>query len=371
MRRATPIELSPEERAELERWTVTSAGSGRLGTRARIVLEAAGGRTNGQIAARVGVHPETVTRWRLRFAVNRLEGLRRDAPRSGRRAAPPSNLEERILQLVSGDAPVDHPTWTTRSLARRLEVNHMLVHRTLRAHDRRTSTGPRTGSVRVDVGGVFLHSPAAAIVFEVNPTAVAPAPDDTDAPASTRVSGGYLFSDRHAAPSALVGVLSRAEELITRVADTGRSPHELLVFLRAVDETLPRAARLHVFSDRPLAYVSERVTAWLDAHPRFEVAATPAGRSWTDEVERWLHAWDGAPLQVESFANFAPLIEAVARAVGTEAAMPYAFAWTTGPTPPSVMVRGSPRERPTRTERTALPARRFDLLPRGAAQRQS
>ena len=366
MRRATPIELAPAERAELERLTLGSVEPDRLGTRARIVLEAAEGRTNGQIAARVGVHPETVTRWRLRFAVNRLEGLRRDAPRSGRRAVPNSNLENRILQLVSDDPPVDRSSWTTRSLARRLEVNHMLVHRTLRAHARRTSTGTRTGSVRVDVGGVFLHSPAAAIVFEINPTADAPAPDDPETPIPTHVSGGYLFSDRHAAPSALVGVLSRAEELITRVADTGRSPHELLVFLRAVDEALPHAGRLHVFLDRPLDYVSERVSAWLNARPRFEVAATPAGRSWTDEVERWLHGWDETPLDVRSFANFAPLIEAVARAVGTETAMPQAFAWTTGPTSPASSAREKPRERTAPTERTTPPPGRPDLLPRWA-----
>ncbi len=364
MRRATPIELAPEERAELERWSLASAEPARLGTRARIVLEAAAGRSNAEIATRVGVHSETVTRWRLRFAVNRLEGLRRDAPRSGRRASPSSNLEERIVRLVSADPASDGSAWTTRSLARRLEVNHMAIHRTLAARARRPGARLGSGSVRVDVGGVFLHSPAAAIVFEISPTASDGSPEDPHLPATTHQSGGYLFSDRNAVPSALVEVLSRAEELISRVADTGRSPHELLVFLRAVDEALPRAGRLRLFLDRPLGYVSGRLTAWLNAHPRFEVVATPADRSWTDEVESWLHGWDGSPLRIESFANFAPLIEALARAVGTETAMPRAFAWAAEPMSPAALARGAPRTRAPRVERSAPSAGGRDLLPR-------
>ena len=51
--------------------------------RARIVLAAAAGSTNATIAAQVGVHVDTVRKWRRRFAAARLAGLK-DAPRSGR-----------------------------------------------------------------------------------------------------------------------------------------------------------------------------------------------------------------------------------------------------------------------------------------------
>ncbi len=359
MRRATPVELAPAERAELERW---ARGSGRLGVRARIVLEAAGGRTNGQIALQVGVHPETVTRWRQRFAVNRVGGLRRDAPRSGRHAGPSPSLEERIVRLASAEPPTDQSSWTTRTLARRLEVNHMRVYRTLKMHARRVETDDRSGSVRVDVAGVFLHSPAAAIVFAIRPTPADRSTDDTDPPPPTPVSGGYLFSDRHAAPNALVSVLSRAEQLISPVADTHRSPHALLVFLRELEENYPRTCRLHVFFDRPLDFVSERVTAWLYAHPRLEVVATPADHVWTDEIEHWLHGWDAVPLHIRSFTNFAPLIEAVARAVGGEGSGPFGFAWTAAPAlpPTPLTAREPPRGRPSRTARPAPPLGRVN-----------
>ena len=51
--------------------------------RAQIVLAAAAGSTNAAIAAQVGVHVDTVRKWRHRFAAARLAGLK-DAPRSGR-----------------------------------------------------------------------------------------------------------------------------------------------------------------------------------------------------------------------------------------------------------------------------------------------
>ncbi len=325
------------------------------------MLEAAGGRTNGQIAVQLGVHPETVTRWRQRFVVNRIEGLKRDAPRSGRHAAPSLDLKERIVRLASAEPPANQRSWTTRSLARRLEVNHMRVHRTLKKYAREGESDPRSGSVRVDVAGVFLHSPG-AIVFATSPAPADRSLDDSDSPLSPHVSGGYLFSDRHAAPSALVNVLSRAEQLIRPVADPRRSPHALLVFLRGLDESYPPSCRLHVFFDRPLDFVSERVTAWLRAHPRLEVVATPASHAWTEEIERWLRGWEAVSLHLRSFTNFGPLIEAVARAVGGESSGSFGFAWTAAPalSPTPASARELRRGRASRSARPPPPSGRVN-----------
>jgi transposase len=62
----------------------SSSAAHRDVIRARIVLAAAGGATNTEIAAAVGVHIDTVRKWRRRFAHGGLPGLE-DRPRSGRR----------------------------------------------------------------------------------------------------------------------------------------------------------------------------------------------------------------------------------------------------------------------------------------------
>jgi transposase len=76
------IELSAGERQTLERWARRHSSSQALALRCRIVMACATGATDTAIAVEVGVHPVTVSKWRHRFAVSRLDGLV-DAPRPG------------------------------------------------------------------------------------------------------------------------------------------------------------------------------------------------------------------------------------------------------------------------------------------------
>ena len=94
MRVAKVITLSDEERTTLVRWSRGRSTAARLVLRAKIVLAAAEGRENKDIAAELGCTRRTVGEWRNRFAEFRLEGIERDAPRGGR--AP--EVRARMLQ---------------------------------------------------------------------------------------------------------------------------------------------------------------------------------------------------------------------------------------------------------------------------------
>lgn len=92
MSRRSPysIELTPEERSDLERQGRRQTATRREVFRAQIVVLAADGLRNDEIAGRLGTVRTTVSRWRKRFYEDRGAGLR-DRPRSGRpRAFPPS-----------------------------------------------------------------------------------------------------------------------------------------------------------------------------------------------------------------------------------------------------------------------------------------
>ncbi len=92
MSRRSPyrIELTPEERSDLERRTRRQTAAKRDAFRAQIVVLAADGLRNDEIAERLGTVRTTVSRWRKRFFEDRAEGLA-DRPRSGRpRTFPPS-----------------------------------------------------------------------------------------------------------------------------------------------------------------------------------------------------------------------------------------------------------------------------------------
>jgi winged helix-turn helix protein len=84
------IELSGEDRHELERRASALTLPFRVVQRARLILYAAEGIADKEIALRCGCHPQVVSKWRRRFCEQGIEGLK-DKPRAGRpRRFPPA-----------------------------------------------------------------------------------------------------------------------------------------------------------------------------------------------------------------------------------------------------------------------------------------
>ncbi len=73
MRVAIPITIANEERTTLKRWSRGRSTPARLVMRAHIILLAAEGKMNKDIAAEVGTDQQAVKRWRTRFAAKGLE----------------------------------------------------------------------------------------------------------------------------------------------------------------------------------------------------------------------------------------------------------------------------------------------------------
>src|SRR5215831_6715613 len=105
MRRACQIILSDEDRTTLERWSRGRSTQARMVTRARIVLAAAEGRENKDIAAELNISRGAVARWRDRFAEAGLAGISKDAPRGGRPPKGRGDLVRRILEMTTQRKP--------------------------------------------------------------------------------------------------------------------------------------------------------------------------------------------------------------------------------------------------------------------------
>src|SRR5262245_51983822 len=134
MRRACPITLSDADRTILERWSRGRSTQARLVTRARIVLAAADGKENKEIALELQITRGAVGRWRHRFARAGLAGLEKDAPRAGRPPKAGDDLVRRIIEMTTQQKPTHTTHWSTRTLAEALGTNRSLVHRVWRAH---------------------------------------------------------------------------------------------------------------------------------------------------------------------------------------------------------------------------------------------
>ena len=339
MRRAPRVELAKAERAELEEWVRHRPPTDRLSLRAQVVLLAADGAPNSSIAMALGVHPETVGRWRHRFVVTRVEGIRRDAPRAGPGLGVPTELVDRIVRTTREEKPPSGPRWTTRSLARALQINHMLVHRVWRSHGLAFSALPSpdpdgaTPVSWVEVLGLYLGSPASAAIFGVG---VCDESMGGEPPSHPRTdpdpSGGDGDTERQGLPTALLGALARHEEVVPRVPDPKRSPHELLVFLRRIEEATCPTITLYLFLDRPEEFVTARVGAWLDAHPRFRRSAPAPGGSWLGLLDEWFRSFRDVSLHPESFQAISGLAGSLAQLTGPRSRQGR-FSWTHPPLP--------------------------------------
>src|SRR3712207_3517245 len=125
---AVGIELSDEERRQLEAWTRRRTSAQALAQRARIVLLAAAGLKNTEIAEQLGVNRNMVAKWRSRFAEHRLDGLT-DEPRPGRpRTISDEQVEEVIVRTLE-TTPKDATHWSTRSMAREVGLTQSSVLR--------------------------------------------------------------------------------------------------------------------------------------------------------------------------------------------------------------------------------------------------
>ena len=176
MKRAREINLTDEERKTLQRWSRGRSTPARLVLRAKIVLLAAKGMMNKDIASELPTAPKTVSLWRTRFADQRLAGIEKDAPRGGRKPTASRKIARRIIETTTQQKP-DHAThWSTRTLAKHLGCSASMVQRVwkangLKPHLVRTfklSNDPRFVEKLTDVVGLYLNPPQHALVLCVD-----------------------------------------------------------------------------------------------------------------------------------------------------------------------------------------------------------
>ena len=312
MGKATQIELTPEERTILQRWVRASTTEQRLAQRARFVLAAADGEPTTTIAKRMGVRPATVSKWRTRFAAQRLEGLQ-EVPRSG---APPKygpETEQQILAKLDEQPPKGYSSWNGRLLAEALEISSDYVWRVLRSYNiqlqrRRSwcvSTDPEFARKAADIVGLYLDPPENAVVLCMDEKphiqALERAQGWLRLPNGRALTGQTHEYRRHGTTT-----LFAALDIVTGQIKAGhynrRRRREFLDFMNQVVGQFPQDVEIHVILDN-LNTHKPKHDRWLKRHPRVHFHFTPTHASWLNQIEVWFSIMSRAVLKGASFTH--------------------------------------------------------------------
>jgi len=306
VRKAPEVRLLRGEKGRLQALASSTATPSRLALRARLVLRAAEGRTDREIAGELGTDAGTVARWRRRFLMQRVPGIERDAPRSGRPPSIPTSTIQVIVRSTLGRRPPTGNFWSARSLARQVGVSKTTVQRVWKAHGiepRRAAETfrPNPGMTFVnkvtDFVGLYLDPPERAMVFTV----------DERARAST--------------------LAARERRAIAAYEDRRRGL-EFRAFLQAIDRETPKGLDLHLLVDSRLTPSDVEVRRWLARHPRFYLHFVPSGSGGSNVIERWFAQFTRKKVGRMSFPSVARLHRAIRDHLALPDASSRPFVWT-------------------------------------------
>jgi transposase len=277
------LALTDEERSELERRVRSRKIRAEDARRAQVILMLAAGESFTTITAAVGCYPDYVTRWKRRFEVDRITGLR--AKYRGRRPTVRTPaLEARVLAKTRQKPPDGSTHWTTRKLGKLMGISHMLVARIWRRAGYQPhrferymlSDDPAFEQKAADVIGLYLNPPEHAVVVAVDEKTAIQALDRLDpvlplSPGRADRHGFEYF--RHGTPSLYAALNTKTGEVIGQTVPRHTSA-AFVDFLGDVAAAHPRR-EIHVIVDNLSAHKTKQVQAFLEAHPRLQLHFTP------------------------------------------------------------------------------------------------
>jgi len=306
------ITLSGDERKALQRWARRQSSSQALALRCRIVLACAEGASNSEAAAQLGVHPTTVSKWRHRFAKDRLDGLV-DAPRPGAARTIGDDVVEAVIVETLETAPPDATHWSTRGLAAKHGISHQTVAEIWRAFGLKpwrqdsfkVSPDPDLVEKVRDLVALYVNPPVAAAVFAVDEKPQIQALDRT-APTLPMLPTTPARATHDYGRNGTCDLFAALEIATGKVITDIRAHHtsaDFIAFLNKVDKEVPRELDVHVILDNLATHKTPNVHKWLLRHRRFHFHFTPTYGSWMNLVERWFAALTTKKLQRGAHRN--------------------------------------------------------------------
>ena len=338
MRIAPTITVADDQRVTLQRWARGRSTPVRLMQRAKMILMAADGIQNKEIARTLGVQPSTVGRWRKRFAQSGLAGIEKDAPRGGRKPTKQRRWAKRIIETTLHETPPNATHWSVRTLAKHLGIRPNLVHRVWKAHHLKPfqvrtfklSRDPKFVEKLLDVVGLYLNPPDHALVLCCDEKSQIQALDRTQPglPLKKGRCGTMTHDYKRNGTTTLFAALELAEGKLIGTCMSRHRHQEWIKFLKLIDEQTPAGLDLHLIVDNYNTHKHAKVKAWLKRHPRFHIHFIPTSSSWLNLVERWFREITDKRIRRGAFHSVGQLIDTIMDYIEQHNDNPKPFVWT-------------------------------------------
>jgi transposase len=338
MRVARPIVLNPEQRKTLEQQARGRSLPARVVERSRIVLRAADGLQDKEIASELGIQPKKAARWRKRFLKGGLAALQKDAPRPGRPRIITESRVKKVVTMTTQQNPDNATHWSTRTMAAAAGMSEASVRRIWRAHGLKPHLA-RTFKVSNDsefttklenIVGLYLNPPEHAIVLCADEKSQIQALDRTQPglPLKPGRCGTMTHDYKRNGTATLFAALDVLDGSVISMCDDRHRHQEWLKFLRVVDSVTPQGKQIHLIADNYSTHKHAKVQKWLARHPRFHMHFTPTSCSWLNMVERFFRDLTEKRIRRGAFRDVEELIMAIGAYIDQHNRNPKPFIWT-------------------------------------------
>ena len=332
------LRLAAEEILQLERWAKNGGTPQQVALRARMVLRAAEGRRNDEIAEALRVNRHTVRLWRDRVSREGIGSLWEIASGRGRKAVYDVKRKDRMIEKTLQTKPSGMTHWSCRTMAREEKVSPSTIQRlwnlyNVKPHLHQTfklSRDVKFVEKLTDVVGLYLNPPDQALVLCLDEKSQIQALDRTQPglPLKRGRCGTMTHDYQRNGTTTLFAALNILSGKVVGQCHARHRHQEWLKFLRQIDREFPPQLDLHLVMDNYGTHKEPHVTAWLKKHRRFKCHFISTNSSWLNRVERWFRELSENAIRRGSFPSVPNLIECIDAFIESWNLHPRPFIWT-------------------------------------------
>ncbi len=303
-----------------------------------MVLLAADGLQNNEIARRLGQDPGKVGLWRRRYAELGLAGIIKDKTRPGRIRPISAAKRSRIIKLTLNSQPEGATHWSQSTMAEEVGVSASSVGRVwaangLKPHRIKSfklSNDKHFEEKLEDIVGLYLSPPEHAIVLSCDEKSQIQALDRTQPglPLKKGRCQTMTHDYKRNGVTSLFAALNVADGSIISKCMNRHRHQEWLAFLRHIDRNTPKGREIHIICDNYATHKHAKVKAWQKRNKRFHFHFTPTSASWLNMVERFFRDLTDKSIRRGIFRSVRELEESIVDHIDKHNSDPKPFIWT-------------------------------------------